>query len=376
MPQVVIVGAGVIGASVACHLALRGWRDVLVLDRAPRAGDGSTSRATGGFRSQFATEINIRLSLLSREKLLRFEEETGVDPGYAQHGYLFLAFSPEALAQLTRLNALHHRTGVPEARLIDPAEVRDLNPAVTDPRIVGGAFCPTDGFIRAMQILRGYCEAATRLGVRFRFDCGEVAFRSVGDRIASARTRDGEIEGDIFVNAAGAWSSSLSAVPVQPLPRHVAATVETDALPASMPMTIWADDGFHLRVRDRRVLLLLPHDAPFSNEARLDEEWLKNVVSVARERVEVVRDVPIDRAHCWSGLYEMSPDGHILLGPAADFRNLFVACGGSGHGVMHSPAIGEILAALITGGPPPFDVHPLRPSRFDEGKPITASEIL
>src|SRR4051812_26883266 len=156
----VILGAGPVGCSIAWHLAVAGAKDVLVIDRASDFGGGSAPLATGGFRTQFSSEINIRLSLLSREKLRNFRDEVGADSGYVPSGYLFLARSQEALDDLRAANALQHRTGVPEARVIDAGEARDLNPIIEDDAILGGAFCPTDGFIRAGKILRGYGEDA------------------------------------------------------------------------------------------------------------------------------------------------------------------------------------------------------------------------
>src|SRR5205085_8858037 len=164
--RIVVIGAGVVGASVAYHLAARGIRDVVVLDRANGPGGGSTPRATGGFRVQFGTTINIALSLLAREKLLRFEEELGVDSGYRPYGYLFLAKSEAALHALRTANELQHANDAPEPQLIDGDEARRINPAIEDEGVIGAAYGPRDGFIRAMQILNGYTEGAKRLGVR------------------------------------------------------------------------------------------------------------------------------------------------------------------------------------------------------------------
>src|SRR5215212_7613818 len=162
MPDILIIGAGVIGASVAFHLAQRGARDILVVDRADDFGAGSTSRATGGFRAQFDNETEIRLSLLARDKLRNFRDEVGADPGYAQHGYLFLATNDAELEALRGANALQHACGLAEARIVDEDDVRAINPAIE--HFIGGAFCPTDGFIKPMNILRGYADAARRLG--------------------------------------------------------------------------------------------------------------------------------------------------------------------------------------------------------------------
>ena len=332
--RVVVCGAGVVGASIAYHLALRGCRDVIVIDRASELGAGSTSKATGGFRAQFDTEINVRLSLLAREKLLRFEEETGVDPGYEQRGYLFIARSEEVLDELRRAVEVQHACGLQESRIIGPDEVQELNPAVAMEGVVGASFCPTDGFLRPMNILRGYFEAAQRLGVEFRF----------GVETAPSC--------DVLVNAKGAWAGA----PVIALRRNVAATIETDVLPPEMPMTIWAEDWFHTRVRDGRVLLLWPDDPPLDDAA-----WLAEVLRRTRERLPALRELPIH--HTWSGLYEMSPDEHALLGRVSERE--YVAIGSSGHGVMHAPALGQLLAEIILDGQATtLDTYALRPSRF------------
>jgi len=378
MPSVVIVGAGVIGASIAYHLASRGVRDVVVLDRGDAPGAGSTPRATGGFRAQFATSADIALSLLSREKLRRFEEEIGVDSGYRPYGYLFIARSEQAMAQLRLANELQQACGLTEARVIDAEEVRRINPAVDDDAIVGGTFCPTDGFIRAMKILGGYVAASQRLRVRYEFGVTVRGMRTEGDRIIALETSRGEMHADVFINAAGAWAGTFGIdVPVAPLRRQVAATIETDILSDTMPMTVWADDGFHFRVRDRRVLLLWPDSPPSNFDTSFDaDSWLPHVLEFTNARVPILRNVPIDPDACWAGLYEMSPDHHAILGRAPALTNLYLANGCSGHGVMHAPAIGQVIAELIIDGRATIDINSLRPSRFAEGEGISASSLL
>jgi sarcosine oxidase subunit beta len=381
--DVVIIGGGVIGASVAYHLALGGCTDVVVLDAAPRSGEGSTGRATGGFRAQFGSAENIRLSLLSRDKLRRFADETGVDPGYDPVGYLFLARESAELELLLAAQALQHAEGLHEARRVDADEARAINPAI-DGEIAGGTFCPTDGYIRPLQILRGYTEAAQRLGVRFVFGAPAEGMRREGDTIRAVRTADGEIAAGAVVNAAGAWAARVAemagvALPVTPLRRQVALTEPCALLPADMPMTIFCDDGFHLRVRDGRVLLLWP-DTPADGDpyrAEVEDGWIEHLFRRAGERLPCLRGAAIDREGCWAGLYEMSPDHHVLLGASPDVPNFYLANGSSGHGVMHSPAIGQLLAEIMLhGAARSMDAHPLRPARFADGQPIAGSALL
>jgi sarcosine oxidase subunit beta len=385
MPEVVVVGGGIMGASVAWHLAARGCRDVVVLDRAAAPGEGSTGRATGGFRAQFATPVNIRLSLLSREKLLRFPEEVGADSGYRPHGYLFLAGDEEQMAALRSIRPLQQSLGVPVEE-IGLEDVRRLNPAVRTDGIAGGSFCPIDGFIRPLSILNGYMEAARRLGVRFDFGVEVTGFavaKRLPGRVTHVQTTAGPIAARHVVNAAGAWAGALGGlagveIQVSPLRRQVAPTVPTNVLPEEMPMTIFLDDGFHLRVRDGRVLLLWPQPPtgdPF--DANFDESWLPGVLERARARIPSLQDVPVDRADCWGGLYEMSPDKHAILGLAPRLDNLWLINGSSGHGVMHSPALGQLVAEMILDGKATtIDVHSLRPSRFAEGEPIPEFHLL
>jgi sarcosine oxidase subunit beta len=384
--EVAILGAGVMGASVAWHLASRGCRDVLVIDRAPEAGFGSTGKATGGFRAQFATEVNIRLSLLSREKLLRFTGEVGGDPGYRPRGYLFLAQDEAQMEALRSIRPLQTGLGVPVEE-ISPEDALRLNPAVRLDGIQGGSFCPIDGFIRPMGILEGYAEAARRLGVRFEFGVEVTGFaleKRFPGRITRIETTAGPVSARHVINAAGAWAGAVARragvdLPVSPLRRQVAPTMPTTVLPEDMPMTIFLEDGFHLRVRDGRVLLLWPQDHPSADpfDTAFDESWLEGLLARARARIPALADVPVDRAACWAGLYEMSPDKHAILGAAPEVENLWLINGSSGHGVMHSPALGQLVAEMILdGGARAVDVSALRPSRFAEGAAIPEFHLL
>ncbi len=382
--DVVIVGGGVIGASVAWHLAARGCTRVLVLDAAPGPGHGSTGRATGGFRVQFGSEPNVRLSLLSREKLGRFADEVGVDPGFRPCGYLFLTEREETLAGLVEAQAMQRALGVDDARPVTVDEALGINPAVAAEGLVGGVYCPSDGFMRPLEILRGYTEAAQRMGVRFEYGAPVRGIRVRDGRVMGVQTDAGEYGAGAVVNAAGAWAGRVAAmagvdIPVTPLRRHVAVTEPFAALPECMPLTIFVESEFHLRMRDGRAVLLWAHQPnpadPF--DASFDDAWLPEVTARAHHWLPCLRDARVDRPLCVAGLYEMSPDRHVLLGPAPGVENLYLANGSSGHGVMHSPALGQLVAEImLDGSASSMDVHPLRPSRFAEGLPIASPEFL
>ena len=381
----VIVGGGVMGASAAFHLAQRGWRDLVILDRGHGPGEGSTGKATGGFRAQFTTAIGVRLSLLARRKLLRFRDETGVDPEYRPAGYLFLASTERERSWLRAALEVQHAAGLAESAEVSPEEAARLNPHAWLDGVIGGSFCSTDGFLRPLRLLEGYLAAAARLGVRIEWSA-EVSGLELDPRgrITAVRTTRESIATGAVVNAAGPWATAVANLagvdlPVTALRREVAATIETDALPADMPMTVYTHDGFHVRVRDRRALLIWPSDHVSDEplEAGLTPRWVDFVSAKARSRFPALRDVPIDLTASWAGYYEMSPDRHAILGPARECENLFLINGSSGHGVMHSPALGQLLAEIMSDGKATsLDVSELRHERFAEGKAIAGAELL
>lgn len=376
--RIVVVGAGVVGASAAWHLARAGARDVVVVDRAPRAGLGSTGAATGGYRGQFASPVNVQLSLLAREKLRRFRDEVGADPGYAPVGYLWLASTPASLDALRAALRVQQAHGLTEAVEVGLDDVRRLQPAVDPDGIAGGTFCPSDGYIVPLAILAGYLAAAGREGVRVLWDEPVERFERYPDgRVRAVVTRTSVIECDAVVDAAGAWAGDVARlagcdVPITPLRRQVAMTVPTSVLPIDAPMTLWCEDGFHARPREGRALLAFPAPGDPSDpwSVAVDPAWLREVARRKDERLPALRGTPLDPGASWAGLYEMTPDRHAILGPAPGCDNLVVAGGSSGHGVMHAPATGQLVAELLTTGAiRSLDVRALRPGRFAEGAP-------
>ena len=327
----------------------------------------------------------MRLSLLARERLGRFQADTGVDPGYAQAGYLWLAANEAELAETRAGQRVQHAEGLAEAVEVGPEDAFRINPALAREGIAGGVFCPTDGFIRPLRLLEGYLTAGARCGVRVDWGAEATGLDLRPDgSISAVRTSRGPIAVDAVVNAAGAWASAVARwagleLPVVPLRRQVAATAPCDLLPETMPMTIYAGDGFHFRVRDGRVLLLWPtpgvEGRPFDDS--VDPAWVRQVTETAHARVPVLRQATVDPEACWAGLYEMSPDKHAILGPAPGCPNLFLVNGSSGHGVMHAPALGLLLAEIMSEGQATsLDASALRPARFAEGAPNAVSGLL
>ncbi|HEX4822798.1 MAG TPA: FAD-dependent oxidoreductase [Candidatus Polarisedimenticolaceae bacterium] len=380
-----IVGGGVIGASVAFHLAARGTTDVLILDESPAPASGSTGAATGGYRAQFATAINVRLSLLARTKLRAFKDEVGADPGYLPAGYLWLAENETEMHALIAGQKVQHAEGLAEAVMVSAEEASRLQPAIRREGIIGGAYCPTDGFIRPRAILEGYLSAAMQRGVRVHWGESVIGFEIGADgKIDKVVTASGTVACGAVVNAAGAWAGRVARlahldVPVTPLRRHLVPTVPTTIVPKAAPMTLWCGDGFHFRERDGGVLMgcPAPSDREGSFDISVDRSWTHEVEKMKDTRIPAVRDIPVDHDRAWAGLYEISPDRHALLGAAPECPNFYLVNGSSGHGVMHSPALGHLLAEIITSGTATtLDATPLSPDRFMRGQPVASPEVL
>jgi sarcosine oxidase subunit beta len=381
--DLIVIGAGVVGSSVAWHATQRGAR-VTVLDIGDGPGYGSTSRATGGYRGQFSTAINVKLSLLAREKLRRFPEEVGADPEMRTVGYFFLCDTEAQLATFREMRAMQHSCGLTEATEVGPDDFLDINPHVSYDGVIGASWCPTDATIRPMEILRGYLNGALARGAAVHWGTTVTGFeRSADGRITSVSTTNGTFSAPHIVNAAGPWAGHVARLagvplPVSPLRRQIGVAVG-HGLPDSFPMTIWVRDAFHLRIRDGQALLNRPTDTPGTHEFdyTLYQPWIDDVWAIAQERVPSMRAARLDPSAHWVGFYEMSPDKTIIIGTDPTVPNFIFANGSSGHGVMHSPITGQLVTELaLDGAATTLDIHSLRPTRFAEGDAHPVNDLL
>lgn len=378
--DVVVIGGGITGASVAFHLCAAGVREVVVLERG-RLGDGSTGRAMGGARAQFADPLHIRMSLYSMDVFERFEELTGRGSGYLPHGYLLLATSRAHVERLAEIGALQRAAGLMDVEMLSAVEVARRFPFLTTDDVLGGAFRQRDGFVDPLAVMRGFFIAATRMGARFVEDSPVLAVRGSGGKIVGVDTPGGPIDAPCVVNAAGAWSAEVARMagiqlPVRPLRRQIARTGPIATLPGEIPMVIDLTDGFHLRPDPRGsapagLRIAGPDDVEvYGLDFRADPSFGDAAASWLERRAPGLARDAGGRPACSAGLYAVSPDHHAILGEEPEMRGLYEANGFSGHGVMHSPATGLIVAELVTTGR--SDTFPaaaaLAPSRFGAGE--------
>lgn len=385
MPEhasVVVVGAGVIGCSVAFQLARMGAKGIVVLEREALPGAGSTSRANGGIRAQFTTEANVRMSLLSMEILDALEEEIGDPPAYRKAGYLFLTDSAEKLAAMTRAAEFQRGLGV-AVEVLGAAEVRRRVPWVAGEHLAGGTFGARDGFIDPGRLCAYFASAAAHEGVSFRHGREVVAAEEAagGFRL---RTSDGAVlEAPAVVVAAGAWSARLAAllgvdVPVDPVRRHLFLTGPVRDLPPVIPMTIDADSGVLVRREGERVLVAWSNaDEPAGFGTACDPEFPLRFAEALSARFPSIAAAGIDQRRSWAGLYEVTPDHHAIVGEAPGRPGLVLVTGFSGHGVMHAPAAGRCAAEIVLRGrSESIDVSALSLSRFATGELIHETMVL
>ncbi len=351
--DVVIIGGGIVGSSIAYHLSAAGCRDVLVLERETHQGKGSTGKSMGGVRAQFSTPVSIRMSLYSIPFFQVFEEVMGHPSGYRPQGYLFVAVSVRQLKSLWENHARQKELGLKSAVLLDPEEVHRIAPEIRWDDVAGGSFCPTDGFVDPHSVMTGFTLKAMEAGVELMRQTEATGIRRDSRGVSGVETTRGFIASRSVVIAAGAWSGVVSRlagidVPVEPLRRMLVPTEPFDRVSQKSPMVVDLETGFHYRPEGRGLLLAWadPEEQPGFN-TRFDPAFVEKILTRGVTRLPCLEEAQIDPRRAWAGLYEMTPDHHPILGPAPGIPGLWVAAGFSGHGVMHSPATGKIMADLI-----------------------------
>jgi sarcosine oxidase subunit beta len=380
MPDVVIVGGGVVGVSAAYHLAEAGAGSVLLLERADQLGTGSTGACAGGFRHQFSSRINILLSLASVPMITGFEEQHGIPLDVSQDGYLFMVRNEESWEEFLAAIELQRSLGV-DVQVLTPEDVAELIPGVSTKEMLGATFGPHDGIADPSGLTLGYATAARRSGAEIVTGVEVSAIQVTGDRVSGVSTSKGSISAPIVVNAAGPWAAALAAtagveLPLEPIPRQVVVTGPFPQVPARRTLVIDADTTFYFHREGPGVLMGMggrnetPSFDLTVDESFIADELLPTAVSVFP---------PLEQAdvrHRWAGLYEMTPDRHPIIGKAP-VAGLYLANGFSGHGFQHAPIVGKLLAELIIEGEArTVDISSLALERFSRGPVVAEHHVV
>jgi sarcosine oxidase subunit beta len=357
--SLVIVGGGVVGTSIAFHLAEAGVEDVLLIERA-ELGSGSTAKGAGGVRAMFSDELNVSIGIRSLEAWGAFGERPGAEIDLRRVGYLFLLSSDTDVAQFERSVEMQNRLGLP-SRMLTPDEAHTLSPLAGPDGVLAAAFCPLAGHATPDGAVQGYASGARAHGARIA-----VGREVTGLDDGVVLTNAGPVESECVICAAGPWSRAIGELAgvelaVTPERRRIA---YTGALPieGEPPMTIDFATGFYFH-REGRGLLFGTNDV-----CDTQDEWLERAAPVLRKRAPLLLDAPI--AGGWWGDYEMTPDHNALIGEARAAPGRFLyATGFSGHGFQQAPAVGEIVRDIYLGREPFVDVSALaagRPERREQ----------
>ncbi len=400
--DVVIIGSGIVGSSVAYHLAEQGCTNVLVIEREAHQGKGSTGKSMGGVRAQFSTPVNIQMSRYSIDFFSTFDEVVGHPADYRAHGYLFCATNERQLNYLIANRERQTALGVKNVEIVSREDIAAFVPQLRVDDIIGGTFCQTDGFVDPHSVMMGFMLKARERGVRLSLDTAVTGIEveqsltgtagaspapglegAVARRISGVMTTRGFVSTRIIVNAAGPWAAQVAkmagvALPVEPLRRQLVPTEPFEGLPKRFPMVIDMSTGFHFRREGKGILLAWndPDETPgFKTE--FDPTFVEKILTRAADRVPSLAEAEVNPRRAWAGLYEMTPDHHAIIGPAPDVEGLYFVNGFSGHGVMHSPASGRIAADLILRGHSDLvDASQLNIQRFAEGRFLEETAVL
>jgi sarcosine oxidase subunit beta len=364
--SVVIIGGGVMGLSTAYHLARRGVRDVVLLDK-DALGSGSTCKAAGGVRAQFSDPVNITLGARSLETFRDFSALFGQQIDLREVGYLFLLSSPADVSAFEANVALQNDLGIP-SRMIGVDEARRLSPLISTDGLLAAAYSPTDGHCTPESVVLGYASAARREGATLLSHCAATGIDVRDGRIVAVRTVAGPIETDTVICAAGAWSAEVGSwvgvdLPVTPVRRQILVTEPVPGLDPHTPFTIDFDTSFYFHGEGKGILLGMsdPDETPGFRLTQSDA-WLPRLGEAIERRAPALTEIGI--AGGWAGLYEMTPDHNALIGRADTVENFLYATGFSGHGFLMGPAVGELIRDLYLGEETFVDVTGLGAGRF------------
>jgi sarcosine oxidase, subunit beta len=368
------------GASTAFHLARRGQKGVVLLEQGPFFGQGATGKCAGGIRYQFSTEINVRLSQLSLPMLDRFHEEIGQSIDRRYGGYLFLLTRERDVRQFEHNMAMQHRLGV-ATEWWSGEEVRRRLPLLNAADVLAATFNAEDGLADPNGVVTGYITAARRLGVQAFTDTAVTAIDATAGRISAVHTGAGSIACETVVNAAGPWAAPVSELagvplPVIPLRRQMLTTTPLPDLPADFPFVIDFAQSLYFHREGEGVLTGMsnPNEQPGFDE-RIDEAWELAHMEAAVDRLPLLANA--GRAAHWAGLYEITPDAHPIIGAVPGLDGYYLVTGFSGHGFMHGPAAGLLLAEIILDGRAhSLDISALDYGRFAEDRLIREYNVI
>ena len=377
--DVVIIGGGVMGASTLYHLAARGQKNLVLLEKEEFFGQGATGRCAGGVRYQFSTEVNIRLSLESLPMLERFKDEIGQEIDYRPCGYLIVCTNAKDQAAFKRNLDLQQSLGVATEWLTGD-QVRARLPLFRFEDAIGATFHQKDGLVDPNSVVAGYISAASKLGARALNKVEVTGFELESGRIAAVLTDQGRVSTNLVVNAAGPWAGLVAEmagvhIPLTSLRRQMFTTTPLAEVPDDLPFLIDFAQSLYFHREGQGLLIGMSNpDEVHGFNQNVDEAFELVNLEAAIARLPLVESAGM--VSHWAGLYEVTPDAHPFFG-RTDVGGFLVVGGFSGHGFMHGPVSGKLMSELILDGEfKTLDVSMLDLARFTEDRLIQEYNVV
>ncbi len=364
---VVIIGGGIVGTSISYNLSQKGIKGIVLLERG-KFGKGSTSASLGGIRHQFSNDLSIKLSIESIKIIEKFEALTGYDPLVKKDGYLFVSSTEQSFSQLKRNRELALGLGV-KVELLDQTDLQARFPFYQFDGMIGGTLCMEDGHASTAAVLQGFISKARENGADLNENVQVTNIQGhPSNRSYLLSTTNGQVEAEKVVIACGAYSSEVGRlasvnIPIQPVPRKILITHSFHTgIPKEIPLIIDVDSTLGIGREGNGILMAdnLPTESSF--DLNFPEDYDERVISAAIKRIPVLKGASISYAN--AGLYEMTPDANPIVSEIRSNPGLYCCAGFAGHGFMHAPIIGELMAEILSGSKPHLDISSLDIKRF------------
>ena len=369
--NVVIIGGGIIGCSVAYELAIRGVKDIVVIEK-QFLSSGATGRCGAGVRQQWGTETN---AILARDSVKRFEgmnEELEYDKDieFKQGGYLMVSYTQGEWNQYKKNVAIQHSLGIP-TKMITPQEAQEIVPHLNINGLVGATFCQTDGHANPFHVVDAYYKAASRLGVKFETYTTVTGIKKENGKVTAVQTTKGDIDTPIVINACGYAAGTICKMAGFELPlypqRHQALVTEP-VEPCQGPMVISLHHRLYCQQTPHGSFIMGVGDPHEPKDFNINSSWefLEDVARQATTVLPLLKNLRVVRQ--WSGLYDMSPDANPILDEIPEVKGMWVAAGFSGHGFMVGPQTAVLLAQKILGQESFMPIERFGLDRFRRGE--------
>lgn len=368
-----------IGLAVAYELAKTRSCSVMVLEKEPQAGTGSTAACTGGIRLQFSSGSNVVFSTFSLERYKRFSEEFGVDIILRQTGYLFLITRQTDITQFTEGQRVQRRFGV-RSEFVDAEWIEDSAPFLFMGDIVSGSFCGEEAHADPHMVVSALLEGCREHGVYPFFRQRVTDIDLSNGRVHAVRTSDQRIACKSAVICAGPDAGGLLRTAGCELPliarkRHVLAVKPEIGFDPSLPLIVDSESGWYLRSEPGGIALMggTDRDAGSVSASEPEEDICNRIIEAGVHRAPSIEQAGLIRTI--AGYRCLTPDDHALIGEVPEAHGLYCAVGFSGHGFMHAPAVGAALSELIlTGNSGTLDLAAFEPGRFSGSRSLSAAE--